>query len=113
MAGFTFKPMGDITFPIVNENDEMIKTYTIKTGTEDFLKVVTDKSAAILEGASSYKSEALMSAMKDFIDLVFGAGEFEFLFNAFNKNPFAMLALVAEVSKLGKSELEKKMKAYV
>jgi hypothetical protein len=116
MAGFKFQPMGVLSFPITNEKDELIKLYEVKVGSENFLQLITEKGAAIMRSADKlgdgeYKS--LLESIKDFIDLVFGAGEFDFLYDKFERNPFAMLALVAAVTKLGKSEMESKLSAYV
>ena len=63
------------------------------------------------------KSDIAKLSREQFVDpdsnYCFGEGEFDALYAAFGKNPFAMLELIAEVCKLGRDELEKKFKKYV
>lgn len=116
MANFVFKPIADIPFVITDEAGNEIKRYTLKAGSEEYFKLVVNQGSEILKKfscLSNGEAEVFLESMKSFVDYCFGEGEFDALYAAFGKNPFAMLELIAEVCKLGRDELEKKFKKYV
>lgn len=116
MAGFCFKPMGDIQFPITNEKGELIKLYTLRVGTEDFLRLISEKGAACKMAGlrlSGGEYTPLLDALKEFIDFALGPDQFDLLYNHCDRNPFAMLELVGEMMKVSNAEVEGRLKAYV
>ena len=116
MASFVFKPIADVPFVITDEAGNEIKRYVLKAGSEDFFRLVVEKGSGIMRKSaelSNGESDGFLQSMKDFIDYCFGAGEYDDLYSAFGRNPFAMLELTAEICKLGREEIDKKMKKYV
>jgi len=115
MAGFKFKAT-KIDFPIVNENDEMIKHYIIDVGSEQFLRDVTAKGKSVvaeLETIGKDDIDKSKESLKGFIDIVFGIGEFDFLFEKFDKNLFAMIELVKIASKEIENKWNERTKSFV
>ena len=113
--GFKFQPIKKISFPIVDENDAPIKTYTLDVGSDAFVRAMLDKGAEAVRIARNFESDrsaydSLVSALRDFIGYALGEGEFDFLFERFEKNIFAMIELVRAVTYEGAKALEAKNK---
>ena len=113
--GFKFSPIQKIDFPIVNENDEPIKAYTLDVGSESFVRAMIEKGARIVQLAKDIAErpdgyEMLAAALREFIDFSLGAGEYDFLFEKFNRNIFAMIELSRAITSEGGKALDAKMK---
>ena len=110
MAGFKFQT-SKFSFPISDENDNEIKTYVIDIGNESFLRSILTKGKEVIDDVSSNENDidASKKTLKSFVDLVFGEGEFNFLYEKFGQNLFAMIELVRAISK----EIEAKWKNRV
>ena len=113
--GFKFSPIQKIDFPIVDENDAPIKSYTLDVGSEQFVRAMLDKGALVarigrdfMDNPAAY--DELVAAIRDFIGYALGAGEYDFLFNRFDKNLFAMIELVRAISNEGSKTLSDRMK---
>jgi hypothetical protein len=118
MGGFKFKA-SSINFPITMDddvgNEVLVKTYTIDVGREDFLRSVVDrgrKVVAEVEAGTGIGIDKSIESMREFIDAIFGAGEFNFLYDKFGKNLFAMFELVRCVSKEIESKWSERTAAY-
>jgi hypothetical protein len=114
--GFKFQPLQKITFPIVDENDQSIKTYTLDVGSDESFRTMTEKGRKVVElarglesGGASY--DEVKAALKDFIDGSLGAGEYDYLYKTFNTNIFALIELSSAISFECKKTLDNKMKA--
>ena len=113
--GFKFQPIKKVEFPIVDENDAPIKSYTLDVGSEPFVRAMLDKGALVarigrdfMDNPAAY--DELVAAIRDFIGYALGAGEYDFLFNRFDKNLFAMIELVRAISNEGSKTLSDRMK---
>ena len=114
MSGFKFQPIAKIKFPIINENDEPIREYILDAGSETFMRSLTEQGKKILTGAENMKEGAfdgIADSVKEYIDFVFGVGEFDFLYKKFDNNFYAMIQLVTAIVRTGYSELKKKADA--
>ena len=112
--GFKFSPIQKIAFPIVDENDAPIKTYTLDVGSDGFVRAMVEKGSAVVRIAREFENDPagydkLVASIKDFISYSLGDGEYEFLFNRFGKNIFAMIELVRAVTYEGAGALKKRM----
>ena len=112
--GFKFSPISKIDFPIVDENDTPIKTYSLDVGSEDFVRALLDKGQRVVKIARDFESDAdafggLLAAIKDFTNYALGAGAFDFLYARFGKNIFAMIELVRAVTEEGSAALRAKL----
>ena len=116
MADFVFSPIPRIPFRIENEKGELVKEYSIDAGSDSYFRAMIDKGRKVFDsanglvsGASSY--DGLKDALKDFLDYSFDSpGEYEFLYDAFNKNVFALVELTRAVTKKGQAAIDAKMK---
>ena len=112
--GFKFSPIQKIAFPIVDENDAPIKTYTLDVESDGFVRAMVEKGSAVVRIAREFENDPagydkLVASIKDFISYSLGDGEYEFLFNRFGKNIFAMIELVRAVTYEGAGALKKRM----
>ncbi|HRV29263.1 MAG TPA: hypothetical protein P5522_10830 [Spirochaetia bacterium] len=100
MAGFKFQST-KLNFPIVDENDNVIKGYSVDVGNESFLRGVMKKGREVVAEIDSAENDIDRSKnqIKDFVDTVLGVGEFEFLYERFGQNLFAMVELVHALSR--------------
>ena len=98
MAGFKVQS-SKFKFPIVNENDALIKEYVIDIGNESFLRSITEKGKKVVDDVSAnrYDIDASKATLKSFIDLVFGEGQLDFLYAAMESNLFAMIELTKAI----------------
>lgn len=106
--GYKFRST-KISFPIIDENDAEVKTYTVDIGSEQFLREISTKGKQLVAELDNIDKEdfsQINTSLKSFIDLVLGAGEFEFLYDRFDKNLFAMIELVRALT----DDIDKKMK---
>jgi len=115
MAGFKFVNSENVVFPITNENDEPIKSYTFNFGNEDFLRRVKEADVRLKENNEKFIAgdiDALLVFCKTTIDSVLGDGEFDFLFDKFDKNVYATFALIAEIFTSVKEHQNKRFDKY-
>ena len=113
--GFKFSPIKKIEFPIVDENDAPIKSYTLDVGSDSFVRAMLDKGALVVRIARDFSSnpaayDDLVAALRDFVGYSLGAGEYDFLFGKFDKNIFAMIELVRAISAEGNKALSERVK---
>ena len=113
--GFKFSPIQKIDFPIVDENDAPIKSYTLDVGSEPFVRAMLDKGALVVRIARDFTNnpsayDDLVAALRDFIGYALGDGEYNFLFVKFNKNIFAMIELVRAITAEGNKALSERVK---
>lgn len=116
MGGFKFQPVAKEKFSITNENDELIKEYEFDFGSEDYLRALTEKGKKILDGSKDLSNgnlDELKNSMKEYIDFILGAKEFDFLYEKFNKNLFAMIQLIAAIFAIGKKRLTDKLQEQI
>lgn len=114
-TGFKFKST-KLSFPILNENDEVIKNYTLDFSNKDFLREAMKSGKEALQRIENVDKDNLDNAeesLKVFIDLVFGDGEFDFLYKNFENNFFAMVELMRAVTELMQEKIAQKTSAYV
>jgi len=100
MADFKFKS-SKVKFDIVNENDEQIKEYIIDVSNEEFVREIKNKGKETFEAIEATEKDDFDKAkqsMKYFIDLVLGKDEFDFLYEKFDRNIFAMMELTKALS---------------
>lgn len=112
--GFKFSPIQKIDFPIVDENDAPIKTYTLDVGSEAFVRAMVEKGGNVVRIGRDFETDAaaydkLTAAIRDFISYALGDGEYDFLFDRFGKNIFAMIELVRAVTYEGAGALKKRI----
>ena len=115
MASFKFSPIAKIPFTVENENGELIREYTIDAGSESFFRAISEKGTAVVReaqglGSNTSTYDSLLNAMKEYVEYALGAGEFDFLYSAFDKNIFALVELCRAVSSVGQSAVEDRMK---
>ena len=113
--GFKFSPIKKIEFPIVDENDVPIKAYTLDVGSDSFVRAMLDKGALVVRIARDFTNnpsayDDLVGAIRDFIGYSLGAGEYDFLFEKFGKNIFAMIELVRAITAEGNKALSERVK---
>lgn len=115
MSDFIFSPIPKIPFRIVNENDELIKEYSLDVGSESYFRAVIEKGSKVvatanglISGESTY--DDLSNIVKEFIDYAFNDAEaFDFLYGKFDKNILALVELSRAVSKKGQEAFDKRM----
>lgn len=105
-----------IDFRISDENGGLIKEYKVSVGNESFLRdIMTRGKAVVAEIESIDKNDLSQSvdAMRKFVDLIFGNGEFDLLYEKFGRNVFGMIDLVGAISEEITAKWKERTSAYV
>lgn len=122
MEGFKLKD-SRVSFPIIDENDNVISQHYIDAGNEAFLKSTNSTGRALLkkleESRASGRLETeegvddCVSSMRDYIDMVFGeAGAFDKIYTHTNKNVISMIALCRAVTAKLKAAWKEQTSVY-
>lgn len=100
MSEFNFKPCPLIPLIIKNENGEIIKTYSLNVSSEEFVSSLVSSAKSIEENFKAGNIEIVKDSIKNHLVKSLGVDDFDFLFESFQKNIFALISLSSHIAKM-------------